>query len=54
MTWRSSTNEYWNGFTVGVQGTAAEVPAIPEPSTMALLGLGLAAVGVVQRRRKAR
>ena len=54
VTWRSSTNEYWNGFTVGVQGTAAEVPAIPEPSTMALLGLGLAAVGVVQRRRKAR
>ena len=54
VTWRSSTNEYWNGFTVGVQGTAVEVPAIPEPSTMALLGLGLAALGVAQRRRKAR
>ena len=25
MTWRSSSNEYWNGFTVGVQGTAEEV-----------------------------
>ena len=26
LTWRSQSNEYWNGFTVGVQGTAAEVP----------------------------
>ena len=25
LTWRSLSNEYWNGFTVGVQGTAAEV-----------------------------
>jgi len=26
LTWRSSSNEFWNGFTVGVQGTVAEVP----------------------------
>ena len=25
LSWRSFSNEYWNGFTVGVQGTAAEV-----------------------------
>lgn len=25
VTWRSQSNEYWNGFTVGVQGTAQEV-----------------------------
>ena len=25
LTWRSLSDEYWNGFTVGVQGTAAEV-----------------------------
>jgi hypothetical protein len=25
MTWQSSSDEYWNGFTVGVQGTAEEV-----------------------------
>ena len=25
MTWRSSSDEYWNGFTVGVEGTAEEV-----------------------------
>ena len=24
VTWRSSTNEFWNGFTVGVQGTASK------------------------------
>ena len=25
LTWRSLSNEFWNGFTVGVQGTAAEI-----------------------------
>lgn len=25
VTWRSLSNEYWNGFTVGVQGTAVEI-----------------------------
>lgn len=57
VTWRSSSNEYWNGFTVGVQGTAIEIfpdknpnPA-PEPATLALLGLGLAGLGAARRRR---
>ena len=33
LTWRSLSNEFWNGFTVGVQGTASEIFApgpIPE------------------------
>ena len=54
VTWRSSTNEFWNGFTVGVQGTAAEVPvtpAVPEPETFVLLAMGLAALGLVKKRR---
>jgi len=50
VSWSSLTNEYWNGFTVGVEGTAAQVfpcqvdpnlpqcsTAIPEPSTISLL-----------------
>ena len=52
LVWRSLTNEYWNGFTVGVQGTDDEVFAVPEPTSMMLLGTGLAAL-CARRRRKA-
>jgi len=66
LTWLSSTSEYWNSFTVGVQGTAAEVlpceedptlpqcqppTSVPEPGTLGLLGIGLAAMGFVRRRK---
>ena len=56
VTWRSSTDEFWNGFTVGVQGTAAEIPvtpppAVPEPETVLLLAAGLAALRCVTKRR---
>jgi hypothetical protein len=56
LTWRSSTNEFWNGFTVGVQGSAAEVfppvPGIPEPSTMLMMGVGIGLLTLVARRRE--
>lgn len=51
VTWESQSNENWNGFTVGVQGTAAEVFG-PEPSTM-WLGAGvLAMIMVIARKRQ--
>jgi hypothetical protein len=57
LTWRSMSTEYWNGFTVGVQGTAIEVlppPAdVPAPATWLLLGVGGAGMAAVRRKRKA-
>jgi hypothetical protein len=54
LTWRSLNNEFWNGFTVGVQGTADEVfppgPSVPEPSSLVLLGTGL--MGLILHRRR--
>ncbi|WP_293268187.1 PEP-CTERM sorting domain-containing protein [Neptunomonas sp.] len=46
LAWDSASNEYWNGFTVGVQGTAVEIfpvdpNSVPEPGSIILFGLGL-------------
>lgn len=52
LTWRSMSNEYWNGFTVGVQGTAREVD-LPVPGTWLLLVAGSAALMASRRGGKA-
>lgn len=57
VTWRSLSDESWNGFTVGVEGTAEEIlPSdgnpVPEPSTILLLGSGLAGLVFYRRKRK--
>jgi hypothetical protein len=65
LTWRSTSNEFWNGFTVGVQGTAVEVcaanPTLPEcnpttsvplPASLALLSVGLIGISALRRPKK--
>lgn len=51
VTWRSLSNENWNGFTVGVEGTAEEIFG-PEPSTLWLLGAGIATIGLTRKIRQ--
>lgn len=56
VSWRSLSNEYWNGFTVGIEGTAAEVfpsapTVVPEPASLATFSLlGLIGVGCFRRQ----
>lgn len=47
LSWDSNA-EFWHGFTVGANDITSTVP---EPSTWALFGTGLVAVGFLRRRR---
>jgi hypothetical protein len=55
VAWRSTTNEYWNGFTVGIEGTAIEIlpptSTVPSPTPLAMLGAGLLSWLLLARRR---
>jgi len=66
LTWRSTNAENWNGFTVGVLGTAVELTtttdttttnsnntsgSAPEPASLVLLGMGLLTASARLRRR---
>lgn len=53
VTWESLSNEYWNGFTIGVQGTAGQVfpPEVPLPVAFWLFASGFAALYQLGRTR---
>ena len=51
VSWDSLSNEFWNGFTVGVQGTADQVfGEVPLPPSLWLMFAGLGALGLRARR----
>ncbi|MEP1539355.1 MAG: VPLPA-CTERM sorting domain-containing protein [Paracoccaceae bacterium] len=55
LTWNSDSNENWNGFTIGIQGTATQVSPVspvPLPAGGLLLLSGLVGVGALKRRKK--
>jgi len=53
ITWTGAFPEYWNGFTVGADALAQAPSTVPEPSSLALLGTGVAAlIPIVRRRRR--
>ena len=41
-------------FDIGLDGVSVRVVPVPEPATIALFGAGLAGLGALRRRRKAK
>lgn len=51
VSWTDPNYEYWHGFTVGTDALASQ-STVPEPSSLALLGTGLAGLVPMARRRR--
>lgn len=46
LTWNSLTDETWNGFTVGIEGTADDIFDVPEPYAFAALVFSFALLNI--------
>ncbi len=48
----TDTSENWHGFTVGLASTGEPPTGVPEPSTLFLLGAGLAGIAFIRRKSR--